>query len=166
MGDTEIAKALVASKARKLSKQIEGNKDPSALMRQARNIYDVSKQHPLAKPLAKLATKATKRAISLERKYEQIAEQVVRNGECVNGKSGRFTQMVQRRGYAQALVRNVEIEVGAKNFHKLVDLGSVQYTAEFFVAKYMPFAVSAELLNSVHCLLASVEKLNAHKEAA
>ena len=166
MGDTELAKASVASKARKLRKQIEENKNPSSLMRQARNIYDVSQQHPLAKPLAKLATEATELALTLDRKYEQIAKQVVKNGEQVNGKSGRFTQMVQRRGYAQSLVRNVEMEIGAKNFHKLVDLGAIQYTAEFFVAKYMPFAVSAEILNSIHCLLASVETNVAYSEAA
>jgi len=74
--------------------------------------------------------------------------------------------MVNRYGSANALVRTVECAVGAKNFYKLVEKNSVQYTAEFFVAKYMPFAVSKDLLNEIHQLLSTIEQPTLVKQAA
>ena len=88
------------------------------------------------------------------------------NGEEVNGKSGRFTQMVNRHGHAKALVRAVECCVGANNFYKLVEQNALQYSAEFFVSKYMPFAVSKDVLNEIHQLLSTIEQPTLLKQVA
>ena len=157
--NTDLASALVKRQVSELKNRISKNNNPTSLKKLATNIYRVSQQNPLAKPLAVVALQATEKAVAIESNLERIAKQVVANGEAVNGKSGRFTQMVNRHGYAKALVRTVECCVGADNFYKLVDKHSVQYTAEFFVAKYMPFAVSNDILNSIYQVLATTEKV-------
>ena len=162
----DLAIQFVANTVKEQRQVIAQIDSPTKLLKVATNIYKVSTQHLLAKPLAKVATEATERAIALQNKLDAIAKQVVVNGTEVNGGSGRFTQMVNRRGHANALVRAVECCVGAKNFYKLVDKKSVQYTAEFFVAKYMPFAVSKNVLNEIHQLLSTIEQPTLLKQAA
>ena len=164
--DSDLAIQFVANQVKKQREIIAKINCPQRLMKLATNIYQVSKQHSLAKPLAKVATEATERALELQRKLDTIAKQVVVNGEEVNGKSGRFTQMVHRHGHAKALVRAVECCVGAKNFYKLVEKNALQYSAEFFVSKYMPFAVSKNVLNEIHQLLSTIEQPTLLKQAA
>ena len=164
--NTDLASALVKRTVADLQNRIYKHKNPIALKKLATNIYKVSQQHPLAKPLAKVAQQATNYACQLESQLDIIAKQVIKNGTEINGRSGRFTQMLNRHGSANALVRTVESAVGAKNFYKLVDKHSVQYTAEFFVAKYMPFAVSKDLLNEIHQLLSTIEQPTLLKQVA
>jgi hypothetical protein len=164
--NTDLASALVKRQVANLQSRIYTYTNPIALKKLATNIYKVSQQHPLAKPLAKVAQQATNYACQLESKLDVIAKQVIKNGTEINGRSGRFTQMLNRHGNANALVRTVESAVGAKNFYKLVDKHSVQYTAEFFVAKYMPFAVSKDLLNEIHQLLSTIEQPTLLKQVA
>ena len=162
----DLAIQFVTNTVKQQRQVIAQMDSPTKLLKVATNTHKVSTQHPLAKPLAKVAKEATERAIALQNKLDTIAKQVVVNGTEVNGGSGRFTQMVNRHGHANALVRTVECCVGAKNFYKLVEKNALQYTAEFFVAKYMPFAVSTNVLNEIHQLLSTIEQPTLLKEVA
>jgi len=67
--------------------------------------------------------------------------------------SPRTNMMFRRWGYAQTALRLATKQQGNEMFHKMCDLGLVEYTSEFIVFTYMLDLVSTDTAETLALLL-------------
>ncbi|MDZ7643239.1 MAG: hypothetical protein U5K76_02765 [Woeseiaceae bacterium] len=130
-------------------------------MSYSEKLFDLSKQHPAANSLQKEAEIATQKSIDIQSQPEHVAMTVVRDGAAFlrrQGKSpnNRLYTMRNRYGSWTAVhVHSVNKGFGGEKFEWLCLQNKMEFTSEWFVARFARHFVSEEMLIALDNLLAA-----------